>query len=80
MSTTYLSSVLISDNVSQLTLEWSTLSKYTNNPRYRELTENAVKHIAGLTGPLPGLAAQGIDPASGEFVGSYVVCLAVLSR
>ncbi|KAF8586606.1 glycoside hydrolase family 47 protein [Ramaria rubella] len=55
-----------------LTLEWSRLSTYTSNDTYRQLAEGAVKHIAGLTGPLPGLAAQGIDPSSGEFVGAYV--------
>ncbi|TCD65742.1 maturation of Asn-linked oligosaccharides protein [Steccherinum ochraceum] len=55
-----------------LTLEWSTLSKHTGNDTYRKLAENSVRHIAGLTPPLPGLAAQGIDPTSGNFVGAYV--------
>ncbi|KAL4254782.1 alpha-1,2-Mannosidase [Abortiporus biennis] len=55
-----------------LTLEWSRLAKYTGNDTYRQLAENSVRHIASLTAPLPGLAAQGIDPTSGEFVGSYI--------
>ncbi|GJJ15130.1 hypothetical protein Clacol_009405 [Clathrus columnatus] len=62
-------------NVAQagtLTLEWSRLSKYTGNNTYRQLAENAVKHIAQLTPPLPGLPAQGIDPQSGNFSGAYV--------
>lgn len=67
--------VIATSNVAEagtLTLEWSTLSKYTGNDTYRLLTENSVKHIAQLTAPLPGLAAQGIDPSTGEFVGAYV--------
>ena len=39
---------------------------------YRDFAEGSVKHIAQLTAPLPGLAAQGIDPSTGEFVGAYV--------
>ncbi|KAJ7185551.1 glycoside hydrolase family 47 protein [Mycena filopes] len=55
-----------------LSLEWYTLSKYTKNQTYADLTAKAVKHLAGLPAPLPGLAAQGIDPATGNFVGGYV--------
>jgi len=55
-----------------LTLEWSTLTKHTGNQTYANLTLKSVEHIANLAAPLPGLAAQGIDPASGEFVGAYV--------
>ncbi|KAF7366880.1 alpha-1,2-Mannosidase [Mycena sanguinolenta] len=55
-----------------LSLEWFTLSKYTNNATYANLSSKAVKHIANLAAPLPGLAALGIDPGSGNFVGSYV--------
>ncbi|KAF7343284.1 alpha-1,2-Mannosidase [Mycena venus] len=55
-----------------LSLEWLTLSKYTNNATYANLTARSVKHIANLAAPLPGLAAQGIDPTSGNFVGGYV--------
>jgi len=36
------------------------------------LAENSALHIAQLTAPLPGLAAQGIDPSTGKFVGAYV--------
>ncbi|KAJ6547673.1 seven-hairpin glycosidase [Mycena capillaripes] len=55
-----------------LTLEWATLSKYTGNDTYRLLAEKAVKHIASLATPFPGLAVQGIDPSSGEFVDGFV--------
>lgn len=53
-------------------MEYSTLSKYTNDTKYRTLAENAVKHIAQLSAPLPGLAAQSINPADGNFIGGYV--------
>lgn len=55
-----------------LALEWLTLSKYTKNETYGELAVNALKHIANLTPPLPGLAAQGLNPTTGQFVGGYV--------
>ncbi|KAJ7033729.1 glycoside hydrolase family 47 protein [Mycena alexandri] len=55
-----------------LTLEWATLSKYTNNVTYGNLAARSAKHIATLAAPLPGLSAQGIDPTSGNAVGSYV--------
>ncbi|KAJ7596034.1 glycoside hydrolase family 47 protein [Mycena floridula] len=56
-----------------ITLEFATLSKHTGNDTYRQLAEKSVKHIASLAAPLPGLAAQGIDPATGQFVGGYVL-------
>ncbi|KAJ7686656.1 glycoside hydrolase family 47 protein [Mycena rosella] len=55
-----------------LSLEWFTLSKYTGNTTYADLTAKSVKHIANLAAPLPGLAAQGIDPTTGSAVGGYV--------
>ncbi|KAF8814741.1 glycoside hydrolase family 47 protein [Phlegmacium glaucopus] len=55
-----------------LTLEFSTLTKHTGNQTYADLVLKSVTHIANLPAPLPGLAAQGIDPASGQFVGGYV--------
>ncbi|KAJ3510034.1 hypothetical protein NLJ89_g4901 [Agrocybe chaxingu] len=55
-----------------LTLEWETLSKFTGNQTYADLVLTCVKHIANLPAPLPGLAAQGIDPMSGNFVGGYI--------
>lgn len=56
-----------------LALEWMTLSKYTKDDQYRILGENALRKIAQLVPPLPGLAAQGLDPANGgSFVGSLV--------
>jgi len=53
-------------------LEWTTLSKFTNNATYGDLTLKAVEHIANLPPPLPGLAARFIDPVSGEFDGAYI--------
>ncbi|KDR80123.1 hypothetical protein GALMADRAFT_223020 [Galerina marginata CBS 339.88] len=55
-----------------LSLEFETLSKHTGNQTYANLALKSVAHIANLAAPLPGLAAQGIDPASGSFVGGYV--------
>ncbi|KAK7044657.1 alpha-1,2-mannosidase [Favolaschia claudopus] len=55
-----------------LSLEWRTLTKYTKNATYDKLASGSVKHIANLPAPLPGLAAQGIDPTTGNFVGGYV--------
>ncbi|KAK2464551.1 hypothetical protein APHAL10511_003409 [Amanita phalloides] len=55
-----------------LTIEFGTLSKYTKNPKYVNLAVNSAQHIAHLPSPLPGLAAQGIDPRTGKFVGGYV--------
>ncbi|EKM77281.1 hypothetical protein AGABI1DRAFT_86588 [Agaricus bisporus var. burnettii JB137-S8] len=58
-----------------LALEWETLSKYTGNRTYADLAIKALAHIAELVcfgAPLPKLAAQGIDPRTGAFVGGYV--------
>ncbi|TFK73469.1 glycoside hydrolase family 47 protein [Pluteus cervinus] len=55
-----------------LALEWGTLSQHTGNSTYQNLAAKSLKHIANLGSPLPGLAAQGIDPTSGQPVGSYV--------
>ncbi|KAI3600439.1 glycoside hydrolase family 47 protein [Moniliophthora roreri] len=55
-----------------LDLEWSTLTKYTKNDTYRALTEGSVRAIAAIPPPLPGLAAQGVDPVKTAAVGSYV--------
>lgn len=55
-------------------MEFGTLSKHTGNQTYRELAEKAVQGIIALPDPLPGMAAQGIDPSTGESIGSYVVC------
>ncbi|PCH35277.1 glycoside hydrolase family 47 protein [Wolfiporia cocos MD-104 SS10] len=58
--------------VGTLTMEWGALSNFTGNQTYRELAEKAVIWIAELPPPLPALPAQGIDPTTGQFVGSYV--------
>ncbi|KAJ7115170.1 glycoside hydrolase [Mycena epipterygia] len=61
-----------------LTLEWTTLSKFTNNATYGDLALKAVEHIENLlalyspTRFAPGLAARLIDPVSGEFDGAYI--------
>lgn len=55
-----------------LTLEWAVLSKYVGDDKYRQLAEKSVRHIAQGTTPLPGLPAQGIDPAGGTPIGGYV--------
>ncbi|KAK0438907.1 glycoside hydrolase family 47 protein [Armillaria borealis] len=55
-----------------LLMEWATLSQYTANDTYHELADKAMRHIAGLDAPFPGLAVQNIDPSSGKFVGGYV--------
>ncbi|KAG6896909.1 hypothetical protein C0992_005311 [Termitomyces sp. T32_za158] len=40
--------------------------------KYADLAVGSVLHIANLPDPLPGLAAQGIDPRGGTSVGGYV--------
>ncbi|KAJ7509097.1 seven-hairpin glycosidase [Mycena galericulata] len=55
-----------------LSLEWAALTKYTNNATYGDLASKAVLHIASLPAPLPGLAAQNIDPTSGNFTDAYI--------
>jgi len=54
-------------------LEWATLSKHTGDKKYLDLTKKSFDHIIGLKGVFPGFAAQGIDPATGKFVGGYAV-------
>ncbi|KIJ61540.1 glycoside hydrolase family 47 protein [Hydnomerulius pinastri MD-312] len=55
-----------------LTLEWNRLSLYTGNDTYRQLAEKAVQYMINMPSPLPGMPAQGIDPATGNAVGGYV--------
>ncbi|CAL1699168.1 unnamed protein product [Somion occarium] len=55
-----------------LSLEWFTLTKYSGNDTYRKLAEDTVRHIAQLPAPLPGLAAQGLNPSTGKSVGAFV--------
>ncbi|KAF8889712.1 glycoside hydrolase family 47 protein [Infundibulicybe gibba] len=55
-----------------LSLEWSTLTKHTGNQTYADLSVKSLSHIANLVAPLPGLAAQGVDPTSGDFVGAFI--------
>ncbi|KAG5323174.1 hypothetical protein C0989_012380 [Termitomyces sp. Mn162] len=39
-----------------LTLEWSTLSSHIGDQTYANLAVGAVRHIANLPDPLPGMA------------------------
>ncbi|KAJ8517937.1 hypothetical protein ONZ45_g4936 [Pleurotus djamor] len=55
-----------------LALEWSTLTKHTGNATYANKAVGSLRHITTLPDPLPGLAAQGIDPATGKSVGAFV--------
>ncbi|KAL4255270.1 alpha-1,2-Mannosidase [Pleurotus pulmonarius] len=55
-----------------LALEWPTLSKHTGNDTYRQLAEGALRQIAIQPAPLPGLAAQGMDPRTGQSIGGFV--------
>ncbi|KAK0481197.1 glycoside hydrolase family 47 protein [Armillaria luteobubalina] len=55
-----------------LIMEWATLSKLSGNYTYQELAEKAFRHIATLVAPSTGLAAQSINPSTGNFVGGYV--------
>ncbi|KAJ7851679.1 glycoside hydrolase family 47 protein [Mycena olivaceomarginata] len=61
-----------------LSLEWFTLSKFTGNATYADLTAKSVEHIANLGTPLPGLAPQLIDPSSGQFADAYIANLYLL--
>ncbi|KIK94004.1 glycoside hydrolase family 47 protein [Paxillus rubicundulus Ve08.2h10] len=54
-----------------LTLEWNRLSLYTKNDTYRQLAEKSVQHMINMPSPLPSMPGQGIDPATGNTVGSY---------
>ncbi|KAJ7078557.1 glycoside hydrolase family 47 protein [Mycena belliarum] len=55
-----------------LSLEWTLLSQFTGNATYGKLVTESVLQILGLATPLPGLAPQNVDPATGEFVGQYL--------
>ncbi|KAF7316325.1 alpha-1,2-Mannosidase [Mycena indigotica] len=55
-----------------LSLEGYILSQHSGNATYGDKAVKALAHIANLPAPLPGLAAQGIDPKTGNFVGGYV--------
>ncbi|KAJ7643768.1 seven-hairpin glycosidase [Roridomyces roridus] len=58
--------------IGTLSLEWGALSKYTGNATYGRLTENAVIAVAQLADPLPGLAAQAVDPNTGQFTDASI--------
>jgi hypothetical protein len=46
--------------------------RHSGNETYGNLAVGSAKHIAQLPAPLPGLAAQGINPVNGNFLGSYI--------
>ncbi|CAE6469951.1 unnamed protein product [Rhizoctonia solani] len=55
-----------------LVLEWSKLSEYTGNMKYRELSEKAMRRIGLLPAPFPGLPVQMVDPKTNKPNGTYV--------
>ncbi|KAL0069252.1 hypothetical protein AAF712_003616 [Marasmius tenuissimus] len=55
-----------------LDLEWATLTKHTGNKTYERLTVDAVRTIANLPAPLPGLAAQHVDPKTSRFTDDII--------
>ncbi|CAE7072201.1 unnamed protein product [Rhizoctonia solani] len=55
-----------------LVLEWSRLSEYTGNAKYRELSEKAMRRIGLLPAPFPGLPVQMVDPETNKPNGTYV--------
>jgi len=55
-----------------LSLEWGLLSQLTGNKTYGDLTLGSVMKIIAAPDQFPGLPAQGIDPVSGQPVGSYI--------
>ncbi|KAH7096529.1 seven-hairpin glycosidase [Auriculariales sp. MPI-PUGE-AT-0066] len=56
-----------------LVLEWGRLSEYTGDTKYKTLAEKAMSAIASRTDTLlPGLAGQGVQPATGAFSNKYI--------
>ncbi|KAJ8082828.1 hypothetical protein PM082_008684 [Marasmius tenuissimus] len=67
--------VIATSNIAEagtLDLEWTTLTKYTGNKTYERLAVDAARTIANLPAPLPGLAAQGIDPKTTKFTDDHI--------
>lgn len=46
--------------------------RHSGNETYGNLAVGSAKHIAELPAPLPGLAAQGIEPVTGGFTDSHI--------
>ncbi|KAJ7046058.1 glycoside hydrolase family 47 protein [Mycena alexandri] len=55
-----------------LLLEWTALSTYTRNATYGELAQKSSLAVTKPATPLPGLAPQVIDPATGQFDDAYI--------
>ncbi|CAE6457287.1 unnamed protein product [Rhizoctonia solani] len=55
-----------------LVLEWSRLSEYTGNNKYRDLAEKSMRRIGLLPAPFPGLPVQMVDPKTNKPNGTYV--------
>ncbi|KAF9517655.1 glycoside hydrolase family 47 protein [Hydnum rufescens UP504] len=62
-------------SVGSSSLEFGKLSELSGNPKYRNLVEKTIRKVATNPAPLPGLAAQGVDPADGSPIGDYIVHL-----
>ncbi|KAF9653536.1 glycoside hydrolase family 47 protein [Thelephora ganbajun] len=64
---------MTSDNVPIVqTSNIAEAGSYTFDPAYAKLGVGSARQIATQPHPLPGLAAQGIDPSTGTPVGDYV--------
>ncbi|KAG8713541.1 maturation of Asn-linked oligosaccharides protein [Ceratobasidium sp. 423] len=55
-----------------LVLEWSKLSDYTGDIKYRTFSEKSMRRIGMLPAPFPGLPAQMVDPKTNKPNGTYV--------
>ncbi|KAJ1311404.1 hypothetical protein OPQ81_009894 [Rhizoctonia solani] len=55
-----------------LVLEWSKLSDYTGDIKYRTFSEKSMRRIGLLPAPFPGLPVQMINPKTNEPNGTYV--------
>ncbi|CUA76752.1 mannosyl-oligosaccharide alpha-1,2-mannosidase [Rhizoctonia solani] len=55
-----------------LVLEWSRLSEYTGDAKYRELPEKAMHRLTLLPAPFPSLPVQMVDPKTNKPNGTYV--------
>ncbi|CAE6424909.1 unnamed protein product [Rhizoctonia solani] len=55
-----------------LVLEWSKLSDYTRDIKYRISAEKSMRRIGLLPAPFPGLPVQMVDPKTNKPNGTYV--------
>lgn len=52
--------------------EFYLLSQLTGNDTYRQLAENAVRHLISIDAPFPGLPKQFVNPADGSSLGGPI--------